>query len=48
MDATGHDALPAFSNTLLMFVLPLAAVTVAVVTVRAVRRKRGQACTADQ
>jgi cation:H+ antiporter len=48
MDATGHDALPVFSNTLLMFVLPLAAVTVAVVTVRAVRRQRGQACSADQ
>jgi len=48
MDATGHDALPVFSNTLLMFVLPLTAVTVAVVTVRAVRRQRGQACSADQ
>jgi cation:H+ antiporter len=47
LDATGHDALPAFSNAMLMFVLPLAAVTVAVIAVRAVRRQRGLACSAD-
>jgi cation:H+ antiporter len=47
MDATGHDALPAFSNVMLMFVLPLVAVTVAVIAVRAVRRQRGLARSAD-
>jgi len=44
MDATGHDALPAFSNTMLLFVLPLTALTVAVVALRALRRQRGASC----
>jgi cation:H+ antiporter len=47
MDATGHDALPAFSSTMLMFVLPLAALTVAVVALLALRRQRGWGCSLD-
>jgi cation:H+ antiporter len=47
MDATGHDALPAFSDTMLLFVLPLAALTVAVVALRALHRKRGLSCSID-
>jgi len=40
MDATGHDALPLFSQVMLMFVLPLLAVTVSVITFRALIRQR--------
>ena len=47
MDATGHDALPAFSNTMLLFVLPLTALTVAVVALRALRRQRGASCSLE-
>jgi cation:H+ antiporter len=47
LDAAGHDALPAFSNVMLMFVLPLVAVTAAVISLRAVRRQRGLACSTD-
>jgi cation:H+ antiporter len=47
MDATGHDALPAFSNTMLLFVLPLTALTVAVVTLRALRRQGGAGCSLE-
>jgi cation:H+ antiporter len=42
MDATGHDALPAFSNVMLIFVLPLLAVTLAVVGLRSLRRRPGR------
>lgn len=37
LDATGHDALPAFSSVLGLFVLPLTAVTLLVLVGRAVR-----------
>jgi len=40
LGATQHEALPAFSAIMLAFVLPLTAVTVLIVTVRAVRAKR--------
>lgn len=40
MAAARHDALPAFSGVMLWFVLPITALTVAVVTVRAVRAER--------
>jgi cation:H+ antiporter len=40
MDATGHDALPVFSQVMLMFVLPLLAVTVSVITFRSLIRQR--------
>jgi cation:H+ antiporter len=42
MDATGHDALPVFSDVMLIFVLPLLVVTLAVVVVRAWRRRLGR------
>lgn len=38
MDASGHDALPAFSTAMGMFVLPLIAVTLGVLYVRALRQ----------
>jgi len=38
--ATQHDALPAFSQAMLLFVLPLTAVTLLVLMVRALRRDR--------
>jgi cation:H+ antiporter len=45
LDAVGHDALPAYSAIMLRFVLPLTAVTIAVVTFRELRarheRRRG-------
>ena len=37
LDATQHDALPLYSNTMFYFVLPLIAVTVAVLGLRALR-----------
>jgi cation:H+ antiporter len=37
LDASQHDALPLFSNTMLFFVLPLVTVTLAVIGVRALR-----------
>jgi cation:H+ antiporter len=40
MAATRHDALPAFSGVMLQFVLPLTAVTVGVIAVREIRRRR--------
>jgi cation:H+ antiporter len=36
LDATGHDLLPAFSATMLLFVIPITMLTLAVVTIRAV------------
>lgn len=41
LQATQHDALPLFSNVMLFFVLPLVAVTLAVVGIRALRTQRG-------
>ena len=43
LDATQHDALPMFSNTMLFFVLPLVALTLVVVGVRALRTQGQQA-----
>ena len=43
LDATQHDALPMFSNTMLFFVLPLVALTLVVVGVRALRAQGQQA-----
>jgi cation:H+ antiporter len=40
LDAVGHDALPAYSAIMLEFVLPLTAVTVAVVVFRELRARR--------
>lgn len=40
LDATQHDALPMFSNAMLFFVLPLVALTLAVVGIRALRTQR--------
>jgi cation:H+ antiporter len=39
LDATGHDALPAFSAAMLQFVLPLTVVTLVVVVLRALRAR---------
>lgn len=41
LDATEHDALPLFSNAMLLFALPLTAITLLTVTVRAIRERRG-------
>lgn len=38
LDATGHDALPAFSNAVLLFVAPITALSLALLLARAVRR----------
>jgi cation:H+ antiporter len=46
LDATQHDALPMFSNAMLFFVLPLIALTLAVVGIRALRTQRAAAFTA--
>ena len=43
LDASGHDALPAFSQVMMLFVVPLTVVTLLVVTVRAVRARRALA-----
>jgi cation:H+ antiporter len=40
--ATEHDALPAFAGVMWLFVVPITAVTVAVVTVRALRADRAR------
>jgi len=40
LDATGHDALPAFSVIMLYFVLPITAVTLTVVAVRSIKQGR--------
>lgn len=40
LGATQHDALPAYSAIMLLFVLPLTAVTLLIVTVRALRARR--------
>ncbi len=40
MDATGHDALPAFSHVMGAFVLPLLGVTICVIALRSLRRRR--------
>jgi cation:H+ antiporter len=42
LDATGHDALPAYSSVMQMFVLPLTALTLALVLGRALRGPRPQ------
>jgi len=42
LDATQHDALPMFSNTMLFFVLPLVAITLAFIGIRALRTQRQQ------
>jgi cation:H+ antiporter len=41
LDATGHDALPALGRVVLGFLLPLTAVTLAVLVAHEVRRRRG-------
>lgn len=41
--ATEHDALPAYSSVMTLFVLPLTAVTLAVMGIRALRDRRGEA-----
>jgi len=46
LDAAGHDALPAYSSVLFLFVAPLTAVTLAVLAVRAGRDTR-RAAAAD-
>ncbi|AFY67356.1 Na+/Ca+ antiporter, CaCA family [Geitlerinema sp. PCC 7407] len=38
--STEHDALPIFSTVMLAFVLPLTAITLAIVTMRALRKRR--------
>ncbi|GHA80508.1 calcium/sodium antiporter [Cognatilysobacter bugurensis] len=40
LDAAGHDALPAYSRVMLYFVVPLTAVTLAVVVARALNERR--------
>jgi len=40
LDAAGHDALPAFSQAMMLFVVPLTVITLMVVTVRALRSRR--------
>ena len=46
LNATQHDALPIFSNVMLFFVLPLIALTLAVVGIRAVRTQGAVASSA--
>ncbi|MFN4294256.1 MAG: calcium/sodium antiporter [Thermoflexales bacterium] len=43
--ATQHDALPAFSNVMLLFVIPLTVITLAVTVLREFRARRRQAAT---
>jgi cation:H+ antiporter len=43
LNASGHDALPAFSRVMVLFVVPLTVVTLLVVTIRAVRARREMA-----
>ncbi|MFN7519196.1 MAG: sodium:calcium antiporter, partial [Lysobacteraceae bacterium] len=40
-DATEHDALPAFSQAMMWFVVPLTVITLGVVLAREIRRRRG-------
>ncbi len=40
LKATRHDALPAFRAAMMYFVIPLTVITLVVVTVQAIRRKR--------
>ncbi len=40
LNAAGHDALPAFSRVMMLFVVPLTVVTLVVVTLRALRARR--------
>jgi cation:H+ antiporter len=40
LDASGHDALPAFSSVMLMFVIPLTAITLVLVGLRALKDER--------
>lgn len=40
LDAAGHDALPLYSKGMLFFVVPLTAVTLIIVTLRAFRRQK--------
>jgi len=47
LDASDHDALPAYSGAMLAFVLPLTAITLAVLAVRAARAGRRAAAAAD-
>ena len=41
LDATGHAALPMFSNAMMWFVVPLTVITLFVVLTREIRRRRG-------
>lgn len=41
LDSTGHDALPAYSHVMMNFVVPLTVITLLVVLVREIRRRRG-------
>jgi cation:H+ antiporter len=41
LDSTGHDALPAYSTVMMNFVVPLTVITLLVVLVREIRRRRG-------
>jgi cation:H+ antiporter len=41
LDASAHEALPAFSGMMLSFVLPITALTLAVLATRALRAQRG-------
>lgn len=40
LDAVEHDALPVFSNVMLWFIIPLTVLTLALVTLRAIRAQR--------
>lgn len=40
LDASGHDALPAFSTAMIQFVMPLTVITLGIVLVRAMRERR--------
>ena len=41
LDSTDHDALPVFSNAMMMFVVPLTVLTLGIVLWREIRRRRG-------
>lgn len=45
LDATGHDALPLYSDIMMLFVLPLTGITLAVLAVRALRANQRSATT---
>ncbi|MFC0679867.1 calcium/sodium antiporter [Lysobacter korlensis] len=42
LDATGHDALPAYSRVMLNFVVPLTVITLAVLAARSLRNRRSR------